>query len=131
MSAVKNLEQSVTFRSSPHDVYETLVNSRKHTKFTGAPARLEAKPGGRFTHYGGELEGLVVDLKKDSRIVLAWRSSGWPKGHYSIAQFDLRKVRGGTRLDFAQFGIPTGDFKDIAEGWRQYYWRPMKEFLER
>ncbi|MCI4372284.1 MAG: SRPBCC domain-containing protein [Thermoplasmata archaeon] len=128
--AVKNLRQSVTIRSSPHHVYTTLVDAKEHAKFSGAAARLVAKPGGRFSHYDGSLEGFVVHLEKDRRIVLAWRSSGWPAGHYSIAQFVLTKVAGGTRLEFSQFGIPASDFASISDGWRQYYWAPLKEYLE-
>ena len=128
--AVKNLRQSVTIRASPHDVYTTLVDPKEHAKFSGGSARMVAKPGGRFAHYDGSLEGIVVDLEKDRRIVLAWRSTGWPKGHFSIAEFVLTQVAGGTRLDFSQFGIPASDFADISEGWRQYYWEPLKTYLE-
>jgi activator of HSP90 ATPase len=127
---VKNLRQTVTIRASPHAVYTTLVNPREHAKFSGAAARIEAKPGGRFSHYDASLEGMVVHLEKDRRIVLAWRSTGWPEGHYSIADFVLTKVGSGTRLAFSQFGIPASDFADIADGWRQYYWAPLKAYLE-
>jgi activator of HSP90 ATPase len=127
---VKNLRQTVTIRATPRDVYTTLVNAREHAKFSGATARMTAKPGGRFTHYDGSLEGFVVHLDPDRRIVLAWRSTGWPEGHYSIADFRLSKVAGGTRVDFSQHGIPTSDFADIADGWRQYYWAPLKTYLE-
>ncbi|MGA8275911.1 MAG: SRPBCC domain-containing protein [Thermoplasmata archaeon] len=129
-TAVKNLRQTVTIRASPHEVYETLVNPKEHAKFSGAAARMVAKPGGHFSHYDGSLEGVVVHLEKDHRIVLAWRSTGWPQGHFSIADFLLTKVGGGTRLEFSQFGIPTSDFADISDGWRQYYWAPLKSYLE-
>ncbi len=128
--AVKNLRQTVTIRATPHDVYTTLVNPKEHATFTGAAARMVAKPGGRFAHYDASLEGVVVHLEKDRRIVLAWRSNEWPKGHYSIADFVLTKVQGGTRLEFSQFGIPASDFADISDGWRQYYWTPLKTYLE-
>jgi len=128
--AVKNLRQTVTFKSAPKEVYEALVDPEVHELFTGDSAELDPRVGGRFRHYGGSLEGVVVDLEKDRRIVLAWRSTGWPKGHYSIAQFLLAKVAGGTRLTFEQFGIPAGDFADIADGWKTYYWAPLKHYLE-
>ncbi len=127
---VKNLRQSVTIRASPHDVYTTLVDPKEHAKFSGGAARMAAKPGGHFSHYDGSLEGVVVHLEKDRRIVLAWRSTGWPEGHYSIADFLLTKVGKGTRLDFAQYGIPASDFADISDGWRRSYWAPLKTYLE-
>jgi activator of HSP90 ATPase len=128
--AVKNLRQTVTIGASPHAVYTTLVNPKEHAKFSGAEARLDPRPGGRFSHYDGSLVGVVVHLQKDRRIVLAWRSTGWPDGHYSIADFRLSPVGKGTRLEFCQYGIPSSDFADIADGWRQYYWAPLKTYLE-
>jgi activator of HSP90 ATPase len=127
---VKNLKQTVTIRAPPRDVYRAIVDPEEHEAFTGASAKMEPRPGGKFSHYDGSLAGFVVDLQPDARIVLAWRSGDWPEGAYSIAQFLLKKVKGGTRLEFSQFGIPAGDFKDISSGWRTYYWEPLKQYLE-
>lgn len=128
---VNNLRQTATVAGSPHDVFELLVDSEMHAMFSGASAELERKAGGKFSHYDGSLTGFVLDLKKDRRIVLAWRSSGWPEGSYSIAQFNLKKVKGGTQIEFLQYGIPSSDFKDISEGWRQYYWAPIKAYFQK
>jgi len=128
--AVKNLRQTVTIHATPHAVYTALVDPKEHATFSGGAAKMVAKPGGRFEHYDRSLVGFVVHLEKDRRIVLAWRSTGWPEGHYSIADLSLSKVAGGTRLEFSQFGIPASDFADISDGWRQYYWEPLKVYLE-
>jgi activator of HSP90 ATPase len=127
---VKNLVQNVTFKASPSAVYEALVDPKQHEAFTGDSAKLDPRVGGKFEHYGGSLSGVVVHLEKDQRIVLAWRSSDWPAGHFSIAQFVIKKLGRGARLEFSQFGIPSGDYADIAEGWKNFYWLPMKEYLE-
>lgn len=126
----KNLHQIVRFRASPKEVYETLVDPRQHARFTGMPAKLERRPGGKFSHYGDSLTGFVLELVPSRRIVLAWRESTWPEGHHSIAWFELEKERGGTHLTFEQFGVPTSRAKDIGEGWKEYYWTPMRAFLE-
>lgn len=127
----RNLWHSVTIMASPREVFEALVDPKEHAKFTGAFARLEKSVGGRFSHYNGSLSGVVVSLEPNRRLVLAWRSSDWPEGHHSLADFRLRKVKAGTRLDFAQFGIPASDFSDIRDGWRQCDWEPLKQYLER
>jgi activator of HSP90 ATPase len=118
--AVKNLRQTVTMKATPNAVFDALVDPVGHARFTGEPAKISARAGTAFTLYGRSLTGFVI----------AWRSEGWPKGHYSIAQFVFAKVRGGTRITFEQFGIPAGDFPDIREGWKQYYWEPLRHYLE-
>jgi len=130
MVAVRNLRQTVTIAAPPAAVYRALVDPKEHAAFTGDRATFEAKPGGRFAHYGDSLVGRVLALEKDRRIVLAWRETGWPESHYSIAQFTLAKKGKGTTLVFEQFGIPSKQFADIREGWTDFYWTPLKAYLE-
>lgn len=127
----KTIKQSVTIKANPHEVYEALMDSRKHTKFTGAKARISRKVGGNFSAYVRYIQGINLDLVPDKRIVQAWRGSDWPKGHYSIATFSLKRMRGGTRLVFSQIGVPNREYKGINQGWRDHYWKPMKEMLEK
>jgi len=128
--AVKNLRQTVTMKATPNAVFDALVDPVGHARFTGEPAKISARAGTAFTLYGRSLTGFVIAAVRGRHLVLAWRSEGWPKGHYSIAQFVFAKVRGGTRITFEQFGIPAGDFPDIREGWKQYYWEPLRHYLE-
>lgn len=126
----KNLVQTVTIKASPKEVYRTLADPKVHARFTGMPAKMSQKPGGKFSHYGESLTGYVLELVPGKRIVLSWRESSWPEGHHSIAWFELQKVPTGTKLIFEQFGIPAQHFSDIADGWKEYYWDPLKAFLE-
>jgi len=127
----KNIRQSVTFKASPHEVYEALMDSRRHSKFTGEKASISRKIGGKLIAYGGYIEGANLDLVPDKKIVQSWRGSDWPKGHYSKATFALRKVKGGTRLTFYQSGVPAQYYEGIKQGWRDFYWAPMKKMLEK
>jgi len=126
---MKTIRQSITFEAIPHEVYEALMDSRKHARFTGAKASISHKVGGRFTAYDGYIEGVNLNLVPDKKIVQSWRGSDWPKGHYSKATFSLKKVKNGTHLTFTQSGVPDQYYNDISQGWRDYYWKPMKEML--
>jgi activator of HSP90 ATPase len=126
----KTIRQSVTFKASPHEVYEALMDSKKHARFTGAGASISREVGGRFTAYGGSLQGENLELVPDAKIVQTWRSDDWPEGHYSRATFSLAKVEGGTRLTFTQTGVPEEFYEDVKQGWIDYYWEPMKRLLE-
>ena len=125
----KTIRQSVTLKTTPHEVYEALMDSRKHARVIGAKARISRKVGGRFSAYDGYIEGVNLNLVPDKKIVQSWRGSDWPKGHYSRATFSLKKVKNGTHLTFTQSGVPDQYYNDISQGWRDYYWKPMKEML--
>jgi activator of HSP90 ATPase len=129
--ATKTIKQSVMIKASPHEVYEALMDSKKHAKFTGGKAVISREVGGKFSAFGGYSEGVNLELVPDKKIVQSWRADDWPEGHYSKATFALKAVAGGTELTFTQSEVPEEFYDDIAQGWQDYYWAPMKEMLEK
>jgi activator of HSP90 ATPase len=127
----KTIHQIVTFKATPHDVYETLMDAKKHSQLTGSKARITKKVGDKFSIYEGEIEGVNLELVPDRKIVQSWRYSDWPEGHYSTATFLLEESNGATKLTFTQTEVPEELYEDVAQGWRDYYWQPMKEMLEK
>lgn len=127
----KTIRQIATFKASPRAVYEALMDSRRHSAFTGSPARIDRRPGGRFTAYGGYLEGVTIELVPDRKIVQFWRSRNWPPFHYSTVTFALSPGRGGTRLRFTQQGVPSSDYRAKRDGWVSSYWEKLRTYLER
>ena len=45
----KTLQQTVTFKASPRQVYDMLMDSKKHQSLSGQPAKISRKVGGKFT----------------------------------------------------------------------------------
>jgi activator of HSP90 ATPase len=127
----RTIKQTVTFKAAPHDVYEALMDSKKHAKFTGDKATISRKVGGKFSTFDGYSEGTNLELKQDNKIVQTWRAGDWPDGLYSTATFSFKAIPSGTRLTFTQSGVPEKQYDDIAQGWRDYYWTPLKEMLEK
>lgn len=127
----KTIRQTATFRASPKAVYAALMDSKKHSRFSGAKAVISRKVGGKFRAYDGYAEGVNLELVPGKKIVQSWRASDWPKDHYSKATFILNRVRTGTRLRFTQTGVPDRHYKSIKQGWIDFYWTPLKEMLER
>jgi activator of HSP90 ATPase len=127
----KTIRQTVNLKASPHDVYEALMDSKKHAGFTGGKAAISREVGGKFSTFNGYAEGVNLELVTDKKIVQSWRAEDWPEGHYSRVTFSLNKAEAGTRLTFSQTGVPEGQYQDVSQGWQDYYWEPMKEMLEK
>ena len=128
---MKTIQQTVIIKASAHDIYETLMDSRKHAKLTGDNASISREIGGKFNAYGEYIEGINLDLIQDQKIVQSWRASDWPEGHYSRVTFELEERESGiTNLLFTHSGVPEDQYDDIAQGWYDYYWEPMKLMLE-
>lgn len=132
MADTKTIEQTVTIKASPHDVYDALMDSEKHSRFTEAPANISREIGGSFTAYDGALSGTTLELVPDAKIVQSWRGSdeGWTPGHYSEVTFTFEEFDGETKLTFVQTGVSEASYEDISQGWQTYYWPKLKAFLE-
>lgn len=126
---MKTIKQSVTFNANPHEIYEMLMDSKKHSEMTEAQAEISRKVGGKFSVWGGDISGFNLELVKDKKIVQKWRSSDWPDGHYSIATFELKKIGNKTKLIFTQTDVPDDKYEDVKQGWIDFYWDKMKAKL--
>ena len=130
MIKTKTLSQTVNFKASPHEIYEMLMDSEKHSKFSGAKAVISRDVNGAFTAYDGFIEGVNIELVPDKKIVQKWRGSDWAEGHYSVATFELKDVDGSTELTFTQTDVPEEHYDHISKGWYEHYWDKIKKALE-
>lgn len=123
------MKQTALFRAAPSEVYELIMDSKKHAAFSGGSAKISRKVGGKISAYDGWITGKNLKIVPNRKIVQEWRGDDWPKAHYSVVTFDFRKSGTGTRLTFTQKGIPAVVYNDIKEGWREHYWSKMKNYL--
>jgi uncharacterized protein YndB with AHSA1/START domain/ketosteroid isomerase-like protein len=127
----RTVAHEVTLSASPEEVFEALMDSAIHSKFTGAPAQIERKACGVFTLYGGQITGKTLELEPNRLLVQGWRAENWPKGHYSQVTFMLGPLDNGrqTQLSLTQTDVPAQHFEDINQGWRKYYWSKMATYF--
>lgn len=128
---MKTIKQTVNFRASPHDVYEALMDEKKHAQFTESRASISRKVSGKISAYDDYIEGRNVQLVSDRKIVQEWRCSDWPEKHLSKATFLIAKTKTGSRLIFTQTGVPDNQYSTISKGWKEHYWSKMKKMLEK
>ncbi len=119
----------MVLNASPHEVYEALMDSTKHSEFTHSPAVIHREVGGEFSAFDGWASGTTIELIPDTKIVQKWRAMEWPEGHYSIVTFELREEGQKTRLDFTQTEIPEEFYAELEAGWTEYYWDNLKAYF--
>lgn len=124
-----HIKQTVTFQAKPEEIYDLLMNSKKHAEFTGGKATVSAVVGGRVKAYDGYIEAKNVGLLPGKKIVQEWRAADWPSEAWSLVKFELEKTKTGTKLTFTQTGVPEEFVDEISSGWKEYYWLPMKAWL--
>jgi uncharacterized protein YndB with AHSA1/START domain len=126
------IEQTVFFKSAPEDVYEALLDPRKHSEFTGSPATTSAKVGAKFTAWDGYIVGKNLELVNGKKIVQEWKTTEWPEGYpVSRLEFILTAKKGGTELKMVHSRVPAEQVAEYSSGWKSAYWDPLKEYAER
>ena len=123
------IHQTVVFPVSPHEVYEALLDSKKHAAFTHAEAHISRRVGGAYDAYDGYISGKNLELVPDQLIRQSWRAVDWEEGVFSTILFILKSVPGGTSLEFTHVDLPDGTEEEFTQGWIDNYWNPMQVFF--
>jgi len=53
--------------------------------------------------------------------------------HYppSKLELTLKKVKNGSEIIMVHANVPEEQASDLAEGWNEFYWKPLKEYFSR
>lgn len=127
----KTIRQTISFNATPKEVYELIMDKKKHAAFTQGDVTMSRKIKGTFLVFGGYCTGYNIELIDGAKIVQAWRfdEAGWPDDHYSICHFLFEKKSAGTKLTFIQTGVPEANVENLKKGWHEFYWGPMKKWI--
>jgi activator of HSP90 ATPase len=124
-----NIFQVIELESSVSEVYQALTDAHLLTKLTGMAASMETEEGGTFHAWDNRCHGYMLHLKKDTRIVQAWRHNDFPEGMYSVVIFDLESTETGSRVSFNHTGVPEDASGWLTETWKKDFWVPITEHL--
>ncbi len=128
----KSISQTVTFDATPEKIYHLLMDQKVHAAFTGSKASVETNVSGKFTVFDGYCHGYNIELTEGRKIVQAWHfaEDGWPEDHYTICTFDMEPAGDKTKLKFHQTNVPEHKIEMLKNGWKEFYWNPMKAYLK-
>ena len=126
------LKQTIIIPADPEKVYDAFVNAKIHSEFTGSKATGKPVVGAKFTAWDGYIFGKNLELEKGRKIVQEWQTTDWPEG-YGPSRFALtfKKVKNGTEITMVHSDIPEEQKEELAEGWNEFYWTPLKEYFSK
>ena len=127
----KTIVHDIVFRNTtPKDLYELYMNSKKHSIATGAPATISAKEGEKFSAHDGWITGENLKLIKNQLIVQTWRSKNWnPEDKNSIFTVYFEPKGNNVVVHAIHANVPDKDYEGVNKGWHQHYWEPWKKYL--
>ena len=124
------IKQTVVIPASPKEVYDAYVDPKLHSKFTGSKATGKPVVGGKMTAWDGYIWGKYLVLEPGKRIVQEWTTTDWVEGYGpSTLELCLKAVPEGTELTMVNSNVPEDQADEVAEGWTEFYWNPLKEYF--
>jgi len=124
------IKQTALIDGSPLEVYEAYVDPKEHAAFTGQSASGAPKVGGKFSAGDGYITAKHLVLEKGRKLVQEWTTSEWPKGYPpSRLEITLKAKGKKTELTMVHSKVPEEQVDYYADGWKEFYWKPMKEYF--
>lgn len=126
-----SIKQQTIIPAKPLDVYNALMDSRRHSKFTSSICKIGKKEGSPYSAYDGYIRGKNIKLVPGKKIVQTWQAvdGKWPEDHFSEITFEFKASPKGTLLKFSLKGIPAAQVAEFKTGWPEFYWEPLKIYF--
>lgn len=125
---MKKITQKYVIKSPIQEVWKALVDPKYIEGWGGGPAKMSDKVGSNFSLWGGDIHGKNIEVVINKKLVQEWFSGKWSKP--SVATFNLSSKNDETTIEFTHENVPEEEFKDIEQGWCDYYLGPLKDYLE-
>ena len=131
---MKSIKQWTVLDCTPDEAYKAWMDSKIHGEMIDGDAKIENKEGGKFSVWDGSVVGKTIELDPEKhKVVQEWRYDyeDWPEDEPSKITVDfVAHGDGKCKLRFWQSNLPDKYADDIAQGWKDYYWKPMQDYFK-
>jgi uncharacterized protein YndB with AHSA1/START domain len=123
---MKDFRKYYNIPASPDDVYVALTNPVTLQLWTGEPAEMSTEPGSEFSLWDGSITGKNIEFETGKKLIQQWYFGDQPEE--SIVTILLHPKGLGTSVELSHTNIPDEDYEDMADGWNNSYFGPLREF---
>lgn len=127
---MKQIEQSYVIKAPINEVWQAFISPNIIDKWGGGPAIMDDKEGTKFSLWGGEVYGTNIKVIPKKLLVQDWYSGdGWEQPSRLTLSFIDEGDK--TIINLSQGNVPSDEVKDISQGWKDYYFDPIKDIVEK
>lgn len=125
---MSQLEQTYTINAPVNAVWKALTDGPTAEQWGAGPAKVDAREGGEFSYWDGDIHGVFTRLVPEKLIEQDWYGHDNPTWKYNVV-FTLEGNDQQATVHMIYSGDILDEQKDIAD-WRDYYFDPIKKLLE-
>jgi activator of HSP90 ATPase len=124
---MKTFKKTFKINAESSDVYSALTNPFTIELWSGYPAQMSTEPGSEFSLWEGDISGKNLEFIENRKVVQEWYFGN--QSVKSIVTIIISPDRENSIVTVEHSNIPDEDFKDISEGWREYYFDAISNFF--
>lgn len=125
---MKDYHFKISIRESAEIIFSAMTNPVTLELWTGFPADMNTAEGSEFAMWGGDITGKILKVEHGKTLVQQWYFD--QPEEPSIVTILLSEENSKTLVDLTHTNIPDEAYENISIGWRDYYFKPLKKFLE-
>jgi activator of HSP90 ATPase len=126
---MKSIIQDYTIQAPVEEIYKALTDGPTAEQWGAAPAKVDAREGGEYSYWGGDIHGVFTKLVPQKLIEQDWYGHDNPTWKYT-ASFAFEGDDTSTIVHMTFSGDIQDEQKDLSD-WRDYYFDPIKKLLEK
>lgn len=126
---MKTIIQNYEIKAPIEKVWEALISPEEIEKWGAGPAEMDSSEGTKFSLWGGDIYGTNIEVEPYQKLVQEWYGGKWEEP--SILTIKLQKAGNTTKIELLHENVPDAEYKDIEQGWKDYYIGPLKDYVEK
>ena len=126
---MKQIQQTYTINAPVSKVWQALTDAAVAEQWGAAPAKVDAREGGEFSYWDGDIHGIYTKLVPEKLIEQDWYGHDNPTWKYNVI-FTFEGDDTSTTVHMTYSGEILDGQKDVKD-WQDYYFGPIKELLEK
>jgi activator of HSP90 ATPase len=123
---VTNITLKEKFICRAMDLIQCFIEPNRVKAYAGGDSNITGEKGGKFSLFGGAVQGEIEVLDIPTKLVEKWRFSSWPADHYSTVTLEFEEKDGKTVLKLTHAGIPEDDKERTENGWKDNFFKRIK-----
>lgn len=122
------IDQTYKIKAPIDAVWQALTDAAIIEKWGAAPAKMDPKAGGSFSLWGGDIHGTNTQVVPGKLLRQSWYGHDHPEREYDVTfMFDGDDSQTTVRITHMAW---DDDTHSMGDGWRDYYFEPIKKLLE-
>jgi uncharacterized protein YndB with AHSA1/START domain len=126
---MKQIEETYIIKASVGKVWQALTDAAVAERWGAGPAKFDLREGGKFSYWDGDIHGVNTKIVPNELLEQDWFGEDRPELSYKVT-FRLSSDGELTKVQLVHADVPDEEAKDFEDGWRDYYFDPIKKLLE-